>query len=101
MKIYNIIFENDKMYVSAFADRYDTRDIEELIKNESLFIARRFVKNSLNMDYYICRAKKDMANKVETTTLNTGDESKVFFMRIKTVDELKLLEFALICHLMN
>ena len=96
MKIYTLTFENNKMYVSAFADNYKTdKDIEELLKTESLFIAARFRKESMSFDYYICRANKNIECDVELNSITTNDNSKVHFREIKTMRELKLLDFAL------
>ena len=95
MKIHKIEL-NPTLYISAFADRYDSQyEIEKLMKENTLFLAKRFKKHSISSDYIVCYIKKDLAHKV-VSMLKCDDERDIFFKEIKSIDALDVLEFALL-----
>jgi len=87
---------NPTLYISAFADRYDSHnEIEKLMKENTLFLAKRFRKASILSDYIVCYIKKDLAHKVDSM-VKCDDERDIFFKEIKTIDALDVLKFALL-----
>lgn len=95
MKIHKIEL-NPTLYISAFADSYDFHyEIEKLMKENTLFLAKRFKKHSISSDYLVCYIKKDLAHKV-TNMLKCDDERDIFFKEIKSIDTLDVLSFALL-----
>lgn len=96
MKIHKIEL-NPSLYISAFADRYDSHhEIEKLMKENTLFLAKRFKKASLSSDYLVCYIKKDLAHKVVNMLKSDDDERCIYFKEIKTMDALDVLSFALL-----